>query len=135
MRYSPPFDVGGDMKGNRLSLFCLAAGLCAFSARADNFGQIRYDKQSDRLGVTMIYRGTNPNHTFSLKWGECQANQSSGLPGVTVEVLDDQFDDVAQKNYKKTVYFSMAGIPCPRPVALTLRTAPRFFHTLTIPSR
>jgi hypothetical protein len=139
MRYSPPFDAGAHMKGNRLSLFCpvaaLVAGLCALSARADNFGRIRYDKQSDRLAVTMIYRGTNPNHTFSLKWGECQANQSGGLAGVTVEVLDDQFEDLAQQNYKKTVYFSLAGIPCPRPVALTLRTAPRFFHTLTIPGR
>jgi hypothetical protein len=113
----------------------LAAGFFASSTHADNFGRVRYDKQSDRLVVTMIYRGTNPNHTFSLKWGECQSNQSGGQPGVTVEVLDDQFDDQAQQDYKKTVRFSLAGLPCPRPVAVTLRTAPRFFYTLTIPSR
>ena len=113
----------------------LAAALFSSGAHADNFGRVRYDKQSDRLVVTMIYRGTNPNHSFSLKWGECQANQSGSQPGVTVEVLDDQFDDQAQQDYKKTVRFSLAGLPCPRPVAVTLRTAPRFFHTLTIPSR
>ena len=116
-------------------LGAVAPALFATSALADNFGRIRYDKQSDRLIVTMIYRGSNPNHNFSLKWGQCQANQSGNLPGVTVEILDDQFDDVAQQDYKKTVRFSLAGLPCPRPAAVTLKTAPRFFYTLTIPGK
>lgn len=127
------------MKRHRHLITCLIAALAAStfssSAGADNFGRVRYDRQSDRMVVTMIYRGTNPNHTFTLKWGECQANQSGGLPGVTAEVLDDQFDDQAQQDYKKTVRLSLAGLPCPRPVAVTLRTAPRFVYTLTIPSR
>jgi hypothetical protein len=113
----------------------LASALLSANAQADNFGRIGYDKLSDRLIVTMIYRGSNPNHNFSLKWGECQANQSGSLPGVAVEVLDDQFGDVEQQDYRKTVRFSLAGMPCPRPVALTLRTAPRFFTTLTIPGK
>jgi hypothetical protein len=33
----------------------------------------------------------------------------------------------------KTVRFSLAGMPCARPVSVSLRTAPRFFYTLTIP--
>lgn len=127
------------MKVRSLIVFGLlsAAGsaLLILNAYADNFGRVRYDRQSDRLIVTMIYRGTNPNHNFSLKWGECQANQSGNLPGVTVEVLDDQFSDVAQQDYKKTLRFSVAGVPCPRPVAVTLKTAPRFFYTLTIPGK
>jgi hypothetical protein len=125
------------MKQHRHLILCVittvAASTFSSSAGADNFGRVRYDKQSDRLLVTMIYRGTNPNHTFTLKWGECQANQTNGLPGVTVEVLDDQFDDRAQQGYKKTVPFSLAGLPCARPVAVTLRTAPRFVYTVTIP--
>jgi hypothetical protein len=112
-----------------------APALLSLNAYADNFGRVRYDRQSDRLIVTMIYRGTNPNHNFSLKWGECQANQSGDLPGVTVEVLDDQFGDVEQQDYKKTLRFSLAGMPCPRPVAVTLKTAPRFFYTLTVPGK
>ncbi|HXP64370.1 MAG TPA: hypothetical protein VN815_02755 [Steroidobacteraceae bacterium] len=116
-------------------LGAFAAVLFALHAHADNFGRVRYDKESDRLVVTMVYRGTNANHNFSLKWGECQANQSGNLPGVTVEVLDDQFGDVEQQDYKKTMRFSLAGLPCPRPVALTLKTAPRFFYTLTIPGK
>ena len=139
MRYSRPVAVGDHMNDSRFALLALiiapAAAFFSSSACADNFGRVRYDKQTDRLVVTMIYRGSNPNHTFSLKWGECQSNQSGGRPGVTVEVLDDQSDDQAQQDYKKTVRFSLAGLPCPRPAAVTLRTAPRFFHTLTIPSR
>jgi hypothetical protein len=127
------------MKVHRLwqcGLLALAApALFPSGAKADNFGRIRYDAQTDRLIVTMIYRGTNPNHAFSLKWGDCQADQAGSLAGVTVEVLDDQAGDMERQDYTKTVRFSLAGLPCPRPVALTLRTAPRFFHTLTIPGR
>lgn len=127
------------MKGYRVALFVLsfaaASAVSSLDALADNFGRVRYDRQSDQIVVTMTYRGTNPNHTFSLKWGQCQSDQSGKLPGVTVEVLDDQFEDLAQQDYKKAVRLSLTGLPCSRPVSVTLRTAPRFFHTLTIPSR
>jgi hypothetical protein len=116
-----------------LLILAAAATLAALQARADNFVKVRYDKRTDRLIVTMVYGGTNPNHHFSLKWGECQANQTGDLPGVTAEVLDDQFEDQAQQDFTKTVHLSLAGMPCPRPAAVTLRTAPRFFYTLTIP--
>ncbi len=119
----------------RLLVPAVAAALFSAGADADNFGRVRYDAQADQLVVTMIYRGSNPNHTFSLKWGKCRANQSGDTPGVTLEVLDDQFSDPAQQDYKKTVRFSLAELPCPRPVKLSLRTAPRFFYTLTIPAR
>jgi hypothetical protein len=123
------------MKHYLLLWLILAANAAFFSqgAQADNFRSIRYDQRSDRLVVTMIYRGTNPNHRFSLRWGECQLRQSGDLPGVTAEVLDDQFDDQEQQDFLKTVRFDLKGMPCPRPVSVTLRTAPRFFYTLTIP--
>jgi hypothetical protein len=125
------------MKGPRHSLFwlILAAGATFFSARgkADNFAKVRYDRQTDRLLVTLVYGGTNSNHHFTLKWGECQANQSGTLPGVTAEVLDDQYDDVAEQEFTKTVGFKLTGMPCQRPARVTVRTAPRFFYTLTIP--
>jgi hypothetical protein len=114
-------------------LSAAAINLLAPTAHADNFGGIYYDKKNDQLVVTMLFRGTNPNHKFSLKWGECQADQSGNLPGVTVEVLDDQFDDEEQQDFKKTLHFSLDGLPCRRPTSVTLRTAPRFFYTLTIP--
>jgi hypothetical protein len=52
---------------------------------------------------------------------------------VTGEVLDDQFKDPERQDFKKTIHFSLAGMPCPRPASVTLRSAPRFFYTLTIP--
>lgn len=116
-----------------LSILAAAAALVSLSVRADNFANVSYSGQPDRLVVTMLYRGTNPNHRFSLKWGPCQANQSDGLPGATAEVLDDQYDDAAEQDFSKTVRFSLAGMPCPRPASVTLRTAPHFFYTLTIP--
>jgi hypothetical protein len=111
----------------------LLASFISGAARADNFGGIHYDKKTDRLVVTMLYRGTNPNHRFSLRWGTCQNDQGADPPGVTAEVLDDQFEDLAQRDFQKTVRFSLTDLPCPRPVKVTLRTAPRFFHTLTVP--
>jgi hypothetical protein len=125
------------MNGKRHSLCWLilagVATLLSPEAKADNFAKVRYDRQTDRLVVTMVYRGTNPNHHFSLKWGPCQANQSGDLPGATAEVLDDQFSDAAEQDFTKTVRLSLAGMPCPRPASVSLRTAPRFFYTLTIP--
>jgi len=103
------------------------------TAHADNFARVFYDRKADQLVVTMAYRGTNPNHNFSLKWGKCQADQSGNLPGVTAEVLDDQWKDPERLSYKKTTRFDLSGLPCPRPASVTLRTAPRFLYTLTIP--
>jgi hypothetical protein len=125
------------MHGRRHVAFwlILAADAALFSAsvQADNFGRVRYDRQTDRLVVTMLYRGTNPDHKFSLKWGECQPGESGDLPGVTAEVLDDQFNDPEEQDFQKSVRFSLKGMPCARPVTVTLRSAPRFFYTLTIP--
>jgi len=112
----------------------IAATLIANVATADNFGRIYYEPKTDRLVVTMVYRGTNPNHHFTLQWGECQTNQSGNLPGVTVDVLDDQFNDLAQQDFRKTIRFKLTDMPCARPASVTLRTAPRFFYTLTIPA-
>jgi hypothetical protein len=116
-------------------IFTATAALIALAAKADNFASVRYSKQTDQLVVTMIYRGTNPDHNFSLKWGPCQANQSGSLPGATAEVLDDQYDDAAQQDFSKTVRFSLGDMPCARPASISLRTAPRFFYTLTIPKK
>jgi hypothetical protein len=112
----------------------IAATLIANVAAANNFGRVYYDAKNDRLVVTMVYRGTNPNHHFTLQWGKCQSNQSGDLPGVTVDVLDDQFNDLAQQDFRKTIRFKLNEMPCGRPASVTLRTAPRFFYTLTIPA-
>ncbi|HSY06069.1 MAG TPA: hypothetical protein VK803_08980 [Steroidobacteraceae bacterium] len=101
--------------------------------QADNFSKVSYDPRTDQLVLSMLYRGTNANHTFSLQWGECQERKGSQLHEVAAEVLDDQWQDEELRSYAKTVRVSLAGIPC-RPAKLTLRSAPRFLYTLLIPA-
>lgn len=111
-----------------------AAGLSllALAAHADSFSKVYYDAQTDQLVVVVRYRGTNPDHKFSLKWGKCVESQHGEPPALSVEVLDDQWRDQAQRDFKKMTRFSLAELPC-RPAKVTLRTAPRFIYTLVIP--
>jgi hypothetical protein len=114
-------------------LFGVAAGMPWNAALADNFAKVYYDASKNQLVVSINYRGTNPDHTFSLKWGSCaQSTDGSGL-AVDAEVLDDQWQDAAQRNFTKTTRFDLKDVRC-RPARLTLRTAPRFEYVVQIPA-
>jgi len=123
-----------DRPGARPALFGLAVAMLATTARADNFANVHYDARKDQIVVTMIYRGTNPDHTFSLKWGQCKESADGSSREIVAEVLDSQWRDAAAQDFKKTTRFSLDNLKC-RPVKLTLRTAPRFYYTLQIPAR
>lgn len=110
----------------------LAASLVFQRVHADNFSRVYYDAGRDQLVVTMAYRGTNPNHEFALKWGKCRDAQPGSPSEVVAEVLDDQWQDQAKRDFAKTTHFDLTGMPC-RPAQVTLRTAPRFHYTLLIP--
>jgi hypothetical protein len=119
----------------RLSMGALIAGLGLLGARsvdADNFARVFYDSRADQLVITMRYRGTNAQHVFTLKWGACQDPQSGDSPALSGEVLDDQWNDPAVRDYKVTTLFGLTDMPC-RPAKVTLRTAPRFYITIEIP--
>lgn len=103
------------------------------TAQADNFSHVYYDASKDEVVVTMIYRGTNPDHTFSLQWGQCKKAQDGGPREIFAAVLDSQWQDDAQRDFKKTFRVKLGDLGC-RPAKLTLRTAPRFFYTLLIPA-
>jgi hypothetical protein len=101
---------------------------------ADNFGPSHYDRATDQLVVTMQYGGTNPNHTFTIKWGTCEVDDSGQrMPLANADVLDDQFNDVEQQQYKIVVRLSLAGMPCPRPAIVTLSSPPGASIRLVIP--
>ena len=103
-------------------------------ASADNFGPFHYDRAKDQLVVTMLYGGTNPNHTFTIKWGACEVDDSGRrMPLANADVLDDQFNDVEQQQYTVVVHLSLAGMPCPRPAIVTLSSPPGSSITLVIP--
>ena len=43
----------------------------ARAGHADNFQKVYYDPATDVLVIVVLYRGTNPYHQFTLKWGPC----------------------------------------------------------------
>jgi hypothetical protein len=114
----------------------VVAGLClvaATAAYADTFFTAYYDPQGNDIVVTMTYRGSNPDHQFSLQWGTCRPAGSEGTDHqVVAEVLDSQWNDNAQQSYTKTVRFSLANVAC-RPATVILKTAPHFEYTMRVP--
>ncbi|MGH8400868.1 MAG: hypothetical protein ACRESU_07185 [Gammaproteobacteria bacterium] len=101
-------------------------------ALADNFASVHYVSLNDSLVVTIEYRGTNPDHRFSIGWGKCRPTQKQGLYQIAARILDDQWQDAALHNYQKTVHFSLDGLRC-RPARVTLYTAPKFRYTILVP--
>jgi hypothetical protein len=116
------------------AILLLAAATIGSAARADNFASVYYDARKDQLVVTLYYRGTNPDHVFSLHWGRCKESADGNGHEIVAEVLDNQWQDAERDNFKKTTRFGLADLDC-RPAKLTLRTAPRFYYTLQIPAR
>ncbi len=109
--------------------------LVAASAAPQNFVGAQYDAESDELVVEIAYRGTNPHHEFSLRWEECKPlSRSGGAHQAAALLVDDQWDDKARQEFRKTVRFSLEALPC-RPAKVTLHSAPGFTWTVHVPSR
>ncbi len=104
------------------------------AAWSDNFADVHYDARKDQLIVTILYRGTNPDHAFSLNWGQCRALPNGGSREIVAEVLDSHWNDAAERDFRTTQKFSLEALKC-RPAKVTLRMAPRFYYTLQIPAR
>jgi len=116
----------------RVLLLATAAAM-PHAAMADNFAAVRYDAGDDTLVVTMQYRGTDPNHLFSLKWGRCK-NPPGGGRQIVAEVIDSQWRDAARDDFVTTTRFPLSDLSC-RPAKITLRSAPRFYYTIQVPAR
>jgi hypothetical protein len=112
-----------------LTLIMLA---CPHAGRADNFRKVTYDPATDELVIVVVYRGTNPDHQFTLKWGLCI--DRGDRRQIAAELLDQQYQDAERKDYTKTVRMSLAHMDC-RPAVVTLKTAPRFYYALKVPER
>ena len=111
----------------------IATAALSCSARADNFVDAHYDAQTDDLVVTMRYRGTNPDHAFTLRWGDCNPAESGQGLQISAVVLDSQWSDATRSPFAKTTRFSLATVTC-RPAQVTLHTAPRFYYRVDIPA-
>jgi hypothetical protein len=108
-----------------------AVCLSASAGDAATFSSAYYDPHTNELVVTLIYGGSNPDHQFSLQWGQCQPLGDTAHQ-IVVEVLDSQWNDAAKQDFTKTVRFGLASMHC-RPATITLWTAPRYEYTLQIP--
>jgi len=100
-------------------------------ATAANFVSASYDAQTDELVVTLSYRGTNPDHEFTLQWGECRTFQ--GGQEIAARVLDSQWNDRALEPFAKTVRFGLKGLRC-RPAHVILITEPNFRIGVSVPA-
>jgi hypothetical protein len=116
------------------SLIAVTMATAPAAVMADAFGPVHYDPKSDELIVTMLYSVTNPDHHFSIQWGECRKLYKPGQPRqlddppreIIVSILDDQWNDAAKTSYTKIVRVPLAGLSC-RPARVTLWTSPAFY--------
>ena len=121
------------MTGRYAGIVAALSLLAASAAYAAALSSVAYDPKTDELIVPMSYQGTNPDHQFSVQWGDCQTVGDGGNTHQIVGVvLDSQWNDDALREFTKTVRFSLAGVNC-RPATVTLRSAPRFEYTFQIP--
>jgi len=121
------------MTGRYAGIVAALSLLAATAAYAAALSSVAYDPKTDELIVTMSYQGTNPDHQFSVQWGDCQTVGDGGNTHQIVGVVtDSQWNDDALREFTKTVRFSLAGVNC-RPATVTLRSAPRFEYTFQIP--
>lgn len=111
-------------------LVCL--GLVAH-VRAANFLSASYEPATDEIVVALAYRGTNPDHEFSLNWGECQTT-AQGTYEIAARVNDSQWDDRARSAFERTVRFPLTDLRC-RPAIVTLYTEPNFRISVNVPAR
>src|SRR5688572_23299177 len=88
---------------------CLLLALVLLSAsavQAASFISAFYDPQTDELVVTLSYRGSNPDHEFTLVWGDCRT--ANGTREISASILDSQWNDRALELFTKAVRFGLS---------------------------
>lgn len=110
----------------------VAIGLLSALTHAQNILSAEYDPSTDRIVAVVAYQGTNPNHTFALKWDECKSVGTGDETQVAALLEDRQWDDAAEREFKKKIALSLKSIPC-RPAQVSLHTAAGFVYTLQVP--
>ena len=103
----------------------------AVATGADILGAF-YDPARDALVVDIAYRGTKPNHAFSLEWGECRGEASAPYRTVA-RLIDRQGQDLAEKSFEVRARFPLASLEC-RPAEVTLRLGRVSHATVFVPA-
>lgn len=113
-----------------LILFMLGAG--PMTAGAANVVDLNYDAGRDQLVIQLVYRGTHPDHVFSIQWGECRHldEQRSQILGL---VVDSDPKDPAREEFSKRLEIGLAQFSC-RPAKVTIRTDAGFLRSVDVPA-
>ena len=110
---------------------CLAAWLYAAPAAAIAVTAISYDPATDQLVMTIAYRGTNPDHEFTVQWDECRRLGTERMEILGL-LIDSQPNDLARQEFTKPLRIDLKDFSC-RPATVTIRTSAGFFASVNIP--
>jgi hypothetical protein len=111
-----------------VGVLSLVAGI----ADATNILAMRQDTATDEVVIDVAYRGTNPNHQFSLLWSDCRDFPFEGASyQVEARLADTQAEDRALEEFKQTLRFTLSSLKC-RPAKLTVSTAAGFHQTIVV---
>jgi hypothetical protein len=125
--------VGGLLYRTRYWAACLLLALLhATSASAVTIEGLRYDEAKDQLVMNINYRGTNPDHEFSVLWAECRRldDERSQILGV---LMDSQANDLAREDFTKKLEIPLKDFTC-RPAKVTIRTSTNLFWSVDVPA-
>lgn len=123
------------LQHSRVRLWALGSLLalcCSMAATAITVDALHYDAANDQLVMTIAYRGTNPDHKFTVQWDECKRldDERSQILGL---LIDSQPDDLARQNFTTPFKIDLRDFPC-RPARVTIRTSAGFFMSVDVPA-
>jgi hypothetical protein len=107
--------------------------LYSVPARAMTFVSMEFDPETDELKFVIAYRGTHPNHDFTIAWEACRP-LGDGRRQIFGKVIDSDPRDPARQDFQKEVVVSLADFPC-RPARLSLGTFYNHVRTIDIPAK
>lgn len=122
------------MKGLLQSLVGLALVFSFCSAYSMNLIEAFYDATADELVLRIAYRGTHPNHKFTVSWEGCRT-MSDGHREILGIIQDSDPKDPAEREFEKTERVSLQGFACRPAVVAVGLASPLYRRTLTIPAR
>jgi hypothetical protein len=103
------------------------------AASAASFLDATYERTSDELVVRIAYRGTHPDHQFSLQWDECEEAAANGSYQISARVIDSHWNDRARRDFERVVRFALNDLQC-RPATVTLFIEPNFRISVEVPA-
>jgi hypothetical protein len=112
--------------------FTLVFSFCC--AHSMNLIDASYDASADELVLRIAYRGTHPDHTFTVSWERCRV-MNDGHQEILGIIMDSDPRDPAELEFQRTERISLQGFAC-RPAIIAVGLAsPLYRRTLAIPAR